>query len=64
MENYLSVIGNGTFATVRLPPALSIHDLGGIGLPLSERDAHAVRKIYHETPFGKGNDQCEEDMGA
>ena len=36
-------------------PGIFVHGLGGIGLPLSERDALALSDISHPAPFGKGS---------
>ena len=36
-------------------PAISVSGLGGIGLPLSERDAKLVSSISHQAPYGKGS---------
>jgi hypothetical protein len=37
-------------------PAISVAGLGGIGLPLSERDAQLVSSVSHQAPYGKGTD--------
>lgn len=61
LDNYLSVIGHGTFATsgrlsTAANPASNINGLGRVGLPLSDRDAAAIAKVCHEAPFGKGSE--------
>ena len=37
-------------------PGLVVADLGGIGLPLSDHDAHRLAGICHQAPFGKGSE--------
>lgn len=37
-------------------PGIWISGLGGVGLPLSERDAVLISKIAHAAPFGMGSD--------
>jgi hypothetical protein len=39
---------------VEVNPAIFISGLGGIGLPLSERDAKLISYASHPAPFGKG----------
>jgi hypothetical protein len=41
---------------IEVNPAISISGLGGIGLPLSERDAKLVSNACHPAPYGKGSD--------
>ena len=41
-----------TFTTVP-PPGLFIEGIGGIGLPLSERDAKLIEDAAAQAPFGK-----------
>ena len=52
---------NATFATSgSLPnaanPGLFVKDLGGLGLPISEHDAHRLSSVCHQAPFGKGSE--------
>ena len=35
-------------------PSVTIEELGLIGLPLSERDAQAIKSIAEQAPFGMG----------
>jgi len=49
----------GSFATSgiipkAINPGITVNDLGGIGLPLSRRDALELSKVAHQAPFGKG----------
>jgi hypothetical protein len=37
-------------------PALKIKDTGTVGLPLSSRDAAAIKEASHPAPFGKGSE--------
>jgi hypothetical protein len=37
-------------------PGIWIRGIGGIGLPLSERDAELISKVTHPAPYGKGPD--------
>ena len=51
----------GSFATSgtvpqAVNPGLTINGLGGVGLPLSVRDAWELSKIAHQAPFGKGTE--------
>ncbi|KAI9771775.1 MAG: hypothetical protein M1835_006386 [Candelina submexicana] len=51
----------GSFATFGISanavnPGLFITGIGPIGLPLSPRDAKAIKKASHQAPFGKGSD--------
>jgi hypothetical protein len=41
---------------IEVNPAISISGLGGIGLPLSKRDAELVSSASHPAPYGKGSD--------
>lgn len=41
---------------IEVNPAISVASLGGIGLPLSERDAQLVSGVSHQAPYGKGSD--------
>lgn len=48
----------GSFATSgsiphAVNPGINVDDLGGIGLPLSRRDALELSKVAHQAPFGK-----------
>ncbi|KAI9706510.1 MAG: hypothetical protein M1836_003516 [Candelina mexicana] len=51
----------GSFATFGISansinPGLYITGIGPIGLPLSSRDAKAIKEASHQAPFGKGSD--------
>ena len=51
----------GTFATSGMlagspNPGLHVQGLGDIGLPLSARDANALKVISHQAPFSKGSE--------
>ena len=35
-------------------PALSVQQIGTIGLPLNQHDADAIKSIAEQAPFGKG----------
>lgn len=35
-------------------PGLSVNGLGPVGLPLSDRDAAAIKGVCHQSAFGKG----------
>ena len=53
--------GSGSFATTGTlshpeNPGLAVHDLGPIGLPLSDRDAIELKKRCDQAPFGKGSE--------
>lgn len=37
-------------------PALKIKNTGTVGLPLSSRDAAAIKEASHPAPFGKGTE--------
>ena len=37
-------------------PALEIKGAGTVGLPLSSRDADAIKEVSHPAPFGKGSE--------
>lgn len=37
-------------------PAIHIFNLGGIGLPLSERDAQLISSVSHQAPYGNGSE--------
>ncbi|KAI9715498.1 MAG: hypothetical protein M1812_005974, partial [Candelaria pacifica] len=55
-----SVDAAGSFATFGVTPnpvnpGLCIAGVGPIGLPLSSRDAKAIREASHQAPFGKGS---------
>ncbi|KAG8533044.1 uncharacterized protein KY384_001827 [Bacidia gigantensis] len=59
LREALEVVADGVFATSGdLPdavnPGLSIEGLGGVGLPLSQRDAIEISRISRDAPFGKG----------
>ena len=62
LENSLSYLPTSmSFASsgscpIEVNPAISISGLGGIGLPLSERDAKLVSNVSHPAPYGKGGD--------
>jgi hypothetical protein len=62
LENSLSYLPRAmSFASsgscpIEMNPAISISELGGIGLPLSERDANLLSNASHPAPYGKGND--------
>ena len=64
LRNTLDGIGDkdgGQFATSgQLPnaanPGLFVQGIGGIGMPLSERDVHCLAGICHQAPFGKGSE--------
>ena len=62
LENSLSYLPRTmSFASsgscpIEVNPAISISGLGGIGLPLSERDAELVSNACHQAPYGKGSD--------
>lgn len=73
LRECLEVIGGGHFATSGLlpnanNPGLFVHNLGKVGLPLSDRDAGDIARVAHEAPFGKGSetfvDRRETNLGA
>ena len=37
-------------------PVLEVEKTGIVGLPLSSRDANAIKEASHPTPFGKGSE--------
>jgi hypothetical protein len=41
---------------IEVNPAISVAGLGGIGLPLSERDAQLVSSVSYQALYGKGSD--------
>ena len=54
---------SGTFATLGTTQnaplcGLSVHEVGPIGLPLTARDARAIKAVSHQSPFGKGEWGC------
>jgi hypothetical protein len=47
---------SGGFCPIEVNPTISVAGLGGIGLPLSERDAQLVSNVSHQAPYRKGSD--------
>lgn len=45
-----------TYGTSQNAPlcGLSVREVGPIGLPLTARDAQAIKAVCHRSPFGKG----------
>lgn len=43
-------------------PALEIKNTGTVGLPLSSRDAAAIKEASHPAPFGKGSETLIDGM--
>jgi hypothetical protein len=43
-------------------PALEIKGTGTVGLPLSSRDAAAIKEASHPAPFGKGSETLVDGM--
>ena len=70
LEN-ITFRSTGTFATNKVlsnatNPGLYVKDLGGIGLPLSEHDAHRLIAIFDQTepPTNNENGQKKKDVGG
>lgn len=43
-------------------PALELKGAGTVGLPLSSRDASAIKEASHPAPFGKGSETIIDGM--